>query len=76
MPKYRVLVTKDAACLLSSRSHHRNCPVNWCRQRAGLVDVRIDEDRAVYLRTRQDGEHQELASTRGTLGTTIKWRTS
>ena len=40
-----------------------------------LVDVRIDEGRAVYLRARQDGEHQELASTRGTLGTTIKWRT-
>ena len=40
-----------------------------------LVEVRIDEDRAVYLRTRQDGEHQELANTRGTLGTTIKWRT-
>src|SRR6476646_2958156 len=35
MPKYRVLVTKDAACLLSSRSHQTNCPVSWCRQSAG-----------------------------------------
>ncbi len=39
-----------------------------------LVDVRIDEDRAVYLRTHKTASTQEPASTRGTLGTTIKWR--
>ncbi|MCP1784895.1 hypothetical protein ABIF63_002155 [Bradyrhizobium japonicum] len=27
MPKYRVLVTKDAACLPTARSHQRNYPV-------------------------------------------------
>lgn len=40
-----------------------------------LVDARIDEDRAADLRTRQDGRQHELASTRGTFGTTIRWRT-
>ena len=45
------------------------------RKRIRAIASPFEQDRVADLRTRQDGEQHEHASTGGTFGTTIRWRT-